>query len=118
MKNLFKGKVNAKELLKELNKNPRKQYPVFEGLVKYFPDALMEIARTSVAGNKQHHSNKPLHWDKSKSTDNADAMLRHLIDYGRGIKIDDDGIPHLNKVAWRALALLQIEIENERNTKL
>ena len=89
----------------------RKDTPVFTGVLKYFPDALMDVARASKAGNDQHHPEKPLHWDKSKSFDHADALARHLLDAG---EIDDDGIRHSAKVAWRALAMLQIEIENEK----
>ena len=75
------------------------------------PDAIMEVAKVSLAGNEQHHPDKPLHWDRSKSTDELDALARHLIDAG---KLDDDGQRHSAKVAWRALANLQKEIENEK----
>jgi len=86
----------------------RKATPVFTGVVKYFPDALMEVARCSAAGNNQHHADKPLHWDRSKSGDELDALARHLIGAGT---IDDDGVRHSAKVAWRALANLQKELE-------
>lgn len=89
----------------------RKDTPVYTGVLKYFPDAIMEVARVSLAGNQQHHPDKPLHWDRKKSTDELDALARHLIDAG---KIDDDGQRHSAKVAWRALANLQKELENEK----
>ena len=88
----------------------RKRTPVYSGVLKYFPDALQEVARASQAGNDQHHPDKELHWDKSKSYDHADALARHLLDAGT---LDDDGLRHSAKVAWRALAMLQIEIERE-----
>jgi hypothetical protein len=86
----------------------RKDLPITTGVLDYFPDALLEVARTSKVGNDQHNPGQPLHWAKEKSTDHADALLRHLID--RGGK-DTDGIRHTAKVAWRALALLQEEME-------
>ena len=89
----------------------RKAMPVYSGVLKYFPDALKEVSKASKAGNDQHHPNKPLHWDKTKSTDNEDALVRHLIDHSKN-PIDDDGVLHLTKVAWRALASLQIYLEN------
>jgi hypothetical protein len=91
--------------------NERKNYPVFSGVLKYFPDALMAVANLSLVCNEQHNPGEPLHWDRTKSTDEADALVRHLIDSG---KIDSDGIRHTAKVAWRALALLQKEIENDK----
>jgi len=89
----------------------RKEHPVFSGVLKYFPDAIMEISNVSFVGNEQHHAGEPLHWDKSKSTDEADALCRHLIQSGT---FDTDGIRHTAKVAWRALALLQRELDVER----
>ena len=92
----------------------RKRTPVYSGVLKYFPEALKEIAKCSLAGNEQHHADKPLHWDKNKSNDNEDALVRHLIDHSVD-PVDDDGILHLTKVAWRALASLEIYLENNKN---
>lgn len=89
----------------------RKQYPVATGVVDYFPDALSEIGHVSFVGNEQHNLGTPLHWDRSKSTDEADALMRHFIERG---KRDSDGLRHSAKLAWRALALLQKEIEVDR----
>ena len=92
----------------------RKCIPITSGVLDYFPLAIAEVAKASYAGNQQHHPNEPLFWDKSKSTDHGDCIARHLIDQG---KYDSDGIRHSAKLAWRALALLQIELENELGKK-
>ena len=89
----------------------RKRFPLATGLLDYFPDALFDVAHVSWIGNEQHHSGTPLHWDRSKSDDEPDALLRHFLDRG---KRDTDGVRHSAKVAWRALAMLQKEIEAER----
>lgn len=88
----------------------RKAIPITTGVLDYFPDAIAEVARVSLAGNEQHNPGEPLHWAKEKSTDHADCITRHLI--GRGT-FDKDGQRHSAKVAWRALALLQIELDAE-----
>lgn len=95
----------------EMSKQERKDRPLARGVLDYFPDALMEVANLSLVANEQHNPGEPMHWAKGKSTDEADALLRHLIDRGR---IDTDGLRHSAKVAWRALAMLQREIEAER----
>ena len=89
----------------------RKEYPIARGLLDYFPDACAEVGHVSKVGNDQHNPGQPLHWAKGKSTDHADCIPRHLIDRG---SFDTDGIRHSAKLAWRALALLQIELENEQ----
>lgn len=89
----------------------RKAQPIARGCLDYFPDALLAVAELSRVGNEQHNPGQPIHWAKEKSTDEADALLRHLIDRGT---LDTDGIRHSVKVAWRALALLQREIDAER----
>lgn len=38
----------------------------------------------------------------------SDELVRHLMQAGT---MDDDGVPHTAKAAWRALELLQREIE-------
>lgn len=92
----------------------RKQRPMFRGLFVYFPHALMEVAHCSYVGNEQHSPGHPLKWDKSKSTDEKDALLRHMIDVACGDVYDTDGVRTLAKVAWRALAALQRELEEEQ----
>lgn len=86
----------------------RKQFPIASGFMDYFPDAIVAVANISYRGNQQHNPDKPLHWDRSKSSDEADTMLRHFLQRGT---FDTDGVRHSAKMAWRALALLQKEIE-------
>ncbi len=90
----------------------RKASPLARGVLDYFPDALLEVSRISKAGNDQHNPGEEMHWSREKSPDHADCLLRHLIDRG---DFDTDGQRHTAKVAWRALALLQIELEAEAN---
>lgn len=91
----------------------RKALPLCLGVIDYFPDALAAVAEVSRLGNDQHNPGQPLHWAKEKSTDHADCIVRHLIERGT---TDRDGARHSAKLAWRALALLQIEIESGTNT--
>lgn len=86
----------------------RKAHPIFTGVLAYFPDALLAVAELSRIGNDQHNPGQPLHWSKHLSNDHADCLVRHQLDVG---KRDNDGVLHSTKVAWRALAQLQIEIE-------
>lgn len=88
----------------------RKQYPVASGVLDYFPDALVAVAHVSYLGNEQHNPGQPLHWARNKSTDESDTMLRHFLQRGT---YDIDGIRHSAKMVWRALAILQKELEAE-----
>lgn len=89
----------------------RKRHPVASGVLDYFPDALVALANVSWHGNEHHNPGQPLHWARGKSGDHADALVRHFLQ--RGTR-DTDGIRHSAKIAWRALAMLQEEIEAEQ----
>ncbi len=91
----------------------RKNIPLARGLLDYFPDALADIAEVSRLGSEQHHPGTGIWWDRGKSNDHADCIMRHLVDRG---KRDTEGVRHSAKVAWRACALLQLEIEAENET--
>ena len=88
----------------------RKEYPVASGVLDYFPDAIVSVANVSFRGNEQHNPGQPLHWARDKSTDQDDTILRHFLQRGSR---DVDGVRHTAKMVWRALALLQIEIEED-----
>ncbi len=92
----------------------RKTYPIATGVIDYFPNAIAAIAHLSFIGNEQHNPGTKLHWDRSKSGDEADALMRHFVKRGT---LDTDSVRHSTKVAWRALALLEKEIERESGPK-
>lgn len=96
------------------DKKARKEQPMARGLIDYFPNALAEVAHVSFVGNQQHNPGEELHWSRGKSDDHADCVIRHIIERG---SIDDDGIRHSAKAAWRALAMLQIELEKAEPSK-
>jgi hypothetical protein len=60
-------------------------------------------------GNEKHNPGEPLHWARGKSMDHPDCIMRHLVERG-GF---DGGVRHSAALAWRALALLQEEMEAE-----
>lgn len=86
----------------------RKKAPMARGLIDYFPAALEEVAKLSLYANEKHNPGEEMHHSRGKSWDHADCIIRHLVDRGEE---DDDGFLHEVKVAWRALALLQEELE-------
>ena len=87
----------------------RKKIPLGSGLFDYFASALIEVAKVSYAGNVQHNGEgAPMEWVRGKSSDHEDTILRHYVERGG---TDTDGILHSAKLAWRALAILQLEME-------
>jgi hypothetical protein len=93
-----------------INADERKAVPLCSGVLDYFPKALAEVARVSEAGNRQHNPGQPLHWARGKSTDFSDTIIRHMVE--RGTR-DVDGMRHTAKAAWRILAMLEVEIEEQ-----
>jgi len=77
----------------------RGQFPMWDGLIAYFPSALAGVARVSLLGNAKHNAGEPLHHARGKSTDHRNKIIRHLID------------GDYDEAAWRCLALSQEEYE-------
>lgn len=92
----------------------RKAVPIVTGCFDFFPDALAAVARLSLKAQQKHNpGGGKLEWVRGKSTDHADCIGRHLLERGQ---IDPEtGESQTVAVAWRALALLQTEIENDRS---
>jgi len=104
------SKPNGKQVM-PLDSAERKNTPITTGVLDYFPAALAAVAKLSKLGNDKHNPNEPLHWSRGKSNDHADCIARHLVD--RGVIDPETGMSHSVEVAWRALAMLQLE-EEER----
>lgn len=86
----------------------REDFPMYDGLLAYFPAALAEVARWSVVGNRKHNPGQKLHWAREKSTDHENKIVRHLLD---ARAVDKDGFVEAVALAWRALALCQTILE-------
>lgn len=92
----------------------RKSYPVYSGVLRYFPAAIAAISHHSYLGNLKHNPGQALHWARGKSDDHLDAATRHITE------------GDLRGAAWRILAALQLEEEangapmapGARNTQL
>jgi hypothetical protein len=90
----------------------RKAIPVWTGCVRYFPSALLEVAKVSKAGNDQHNPGQPLHWAQGKSMNQQDTAMRHLLD-ADAVEGTPDELSHLAQAAWRVLARLQLACQRE-----
>ena len=92
----------------------RKALPLWTFLTQYFPRTFIALVRVSVAGNKQHlNEGTGIRWAREKSTDQLNTAMRHLMDYGAGVKKDIDGEYHLVKAIWRLSAQSELDIEAE-----
>jgi len=93
----------------------RKTIPLASGCQDYFPAALAAVAELSFWGNEKHNPGEPLHDARGKSQDDADCLLRHFTDRGKLDEIVVNGkqikVRHSTAVAWRALRILQKELE-------
>jgi hypothetical protein len=92
----------------------RKAVPIYSGFIRYFPRAIAAVAHLSHVGNQQHNPGQPLHWDRSKSGDELDALMRHLMEADG---VDADGVDHLCKVAWRSMAALEKRLEKQEGAQ-
>lgn len=111
---IFAPEEPRKQRLIEGDSSYRKSFPMTTGLLDYFPDALAAVSEVSFQGNQKHNPGEPMHHARGKSMDHADCIARHLTERG-GF---DGKIRHSAALAWRALALLQEELENEMGLPL
>jgi len=99
-----------------VDSNERKEYPLFRGVLRYFPAALAGIARISKLGNDKHNPGEEMHHARGKSADQGDCIMRHLTDVEDLLAAMDRGdkeitaadiLNEVNQMAWRALAFSQ-----------
>lgn len=89
----------------------RGQYPLYSGLMAFFPAALLAVSKWSHDGGAKHRGDNPLRWVREVSTDHEDKIMRHLLD---ARVLDKNGFPaDAAALAWRALALLQTILEEQ-----
>jgi hypothetical protein len=91
----------------------RKDMPMFDGLIDYFPDALAYVSKVSLEGAEKHCGGR-LGWDRTKSTDHLNCAVRHLCDIRGRDPNSPRKLRHAGMLAWRALAHLQVTLENAR----
>jgi hypothetical protein len=89
----------------------RKRWPMFSGLLRYFPAALANVSHHSFNGNEKHNPGQPLNHARGKSGDHEDCIVRHLVDASEHPAGSAQRIDELRALSWRALALLQEELE-------
>lgn len=90
-------------------------YPMADGCLDYFPNALAEVSRISYEGNQKHNPGQPMHWARGKSTDHRNKIVRHTVDSRPDT---EEAIEHAAQAAWRALAHLQEKIERVRGVPM
>lgn len=94
----------------------RKDYPLFRGLLRYFPAALAGVSKTSKLGNDKHNPGEEMHHARGKSADQGDCIIRHLMDVedllaamerSNSRVTVEEVLNEVNQMAWRALAFSQ-----------
>lgn len=89
----------------------RKLEPVYDGVLKYFPDAIAAVSRVSQKGSAKHNPGEPMRWAREKSTDYLNCAIRHsLTPDAADAETGELEIAHM---AWRVLAQLQV-LEEKR----
>jgi len=85
---------------------------LYKMIVLQFPNALKEVARRCKIGHEKYpeldHDYKG--FSKLPVDEYEDAIIRHIMQDG-----EEDEIGHWGAVAWNALAILELKIQNENN---
>ena len=87
---------------------------VNSGVFEYFPEAIEIVARVSEYGTTKYGIElSAKNWRKLDSAIERieNSLARHVIRPSR--RLDESGLPHIAHVAWNALAILQLIIEEK-----
>lgn len=116
------------------NDKERKNLPIFKLICNYFPKALREVTRVAVANNVRYNPDrKPsdINWARGKSTDQFGSLFRHILEAEVDGLVFEELPPEvqaacgegfervyvLAEAAWRALAALELQIEEQEAKK-
>ena len=106
----------------------RKGLPLFKQITRYFPKALREVTKVSVVNNVRYNPDRSptdINWNRPLSADQLGSLFRHMLEREVDGKIFDNvpsdvakvtGIERvyvLAEAAWRSLAALELEIEQQ-----
>ena len=79
-------------------------------------EEIEDIVKVDTEGAKKYSDNSWQNLDNGYQRYKA-ALLRHLVEYEKGTKIDEDtGCQHLAQVAWNAIALLWLDKHGKGKT--
>lgn len=90
-------------------------------VVKYFADALMEVAKCGTYGCAKYGNGKfwDYNWNRVENAKErySDAMMRHFLLEETEVVDSDTELLHASHVAWNALAKLQIVLDKNRRAR-
>lgn len=92
--------------------------PMPGAMVRIFPNALMEVGKCIEMGARKYPE-----VDNWQRVENArerytDALMRHLIKHCRGeARDEEDDLLHLSHLAWNALAILELYLREQQQSK-
>lgn len=91
--------------------------PVWQGVLQYFPKALMAIGDVSRFGARKHNAGvMPTEWRRFPAPVYSDSLIRHLLAESQGEIFDpESGLPHAAHAAWNALARLEKMLDDPKS---
>lgn len=90
--------------------------PLAGDCLTIFGKAIMAVGECILKGQEKYPAID--NWKRVKDAKRryTNALIRHLIKHLAGIKIDEEsGLTHIQHVAWNALAVCELYLEEEKN---